>query len=1181
MWRRFRPRVRRRLVAIPVLILAAVAAVTALAGLAEPPSWLAWCPPWLSVTIAAVFGVLGTWWVGPWTAKREEAATQERGAVEQLRRHLGRQQTLPRMGDPSVRALAMGVHRAIPLADSLLATPVAADASRRVARSWRRLAASDKQGVGLDPELPTYVERDLGGEIGQWMREARNSGGFLVLVGDSSVGKTRLLYEVARKVLSDFYVLAPVPGGGAADGATLVNMLAEATFPLPKPGLIVWLDELQRFLEGPYQGLDSTPINAATIRRLLEAPTPVVLLGSLWPEHAIELRSRIQVTGDYGAINGNEGPSRARYPAAADVLNYWCLKEARLPSFSAAEQRLASIIADKDPRLAEALALTTSRFNVTEVLAGAPQQIIRYDEATIQQRAVLDAAIDAWRVGLRTPLTEKVLDAAARGYLATANPADTWLPPVLASLCQPEGSNAPLIELRDVTGRVVAGYIVADYLLQHGAAARRSQQLPTITWQAFMDHLSDAGDLARLTISAERRLLYCYAEPLYRRFAHDGDRYAAHRLADLLVKRNGPSQEVADAFQVLIDAGAQYTGESYGRRVYTNGETCESIMRRWCEEGHHDAAVAVLRAWADAGDRAAAEEWAKLLIEQDRTDHAAAIARTLVDIGEEHHAAWWFQELLIEQDRTDEALAVLRAMTDAGGAPAACLLEKEVHGQFRSHRARSLFGEEYFVEGWFDRLVHQDRSDEAMTLVRAIADAGGFWFQRDLADMLAEQGNIDELRARADKELAEVQFPDHFDPRLAQLLVEQGNIDELRARADAGSWAAARDLAQLLENQGNIDELTSRANADDEAAGRSLALRLYFQEDAVGLRARADVGDKWAAHTLTDLLVKLGRIDEAVLNQRTLAHTGDSLETKRLASVLLKQGESQEAASVLRAAADAGDKSAGADWAKLLIEQNRIDQATPIVKALAAYIGLHRVFEWIGRLTDQGRTEDALTVLLAIGDAGDPHSRYWAADKIVDTLVALDRTENAIEAMRTLADAGYGRVTDRLAKMLVELGDIERLQDRADAGDIAAAGALAELLAEQGDIEQLRARVEAHSWDWCAAGDLVQLLVEQGRLDELRARADGGHEWAAEKLAELLAEQGHLDELRARADAGDLRSASRLVRLLGKQDSLDDLCEEVNAGTYGADYEFIELLQRVGETDLAEHIQNFGLDPGE
>ena len=57
------------------------------------------------------------------------------------------------------------------------------------------------------------------------MGEAREQGGFLVLVGDSSVGETRLPYETVRKVLPDFSVLIPDVGESA-----LINSIAEPAF---------------------------------------------------------------------------------------------------------------------------------------------------------------------------------------------------------------------------------------------------------------------------------------------------------------------------------------------------------------------------------------------------------------------------------------------------------------------------------------------------------------------------------------------------------------------------------------------------------------------------------------------------------------------------------------------------------------------------------------------------------------------------------------------------------------------------------------------------------------------------------------------------------------------------------------------------------------------------------------
>ncbi|TKA08501.1 hypothetical protein [Actinacidiphila oryziradicis] len=291
----------------PVVILAAVAAVAALLVLEEPPPWLAWCPAWLGAVIVAVLGVAGTWWLEPWTARRQGAADEDQQAVDRLRRYLGRQQGLPRIGERGAGGLLLRVHEAIPL--DLPPEPAAGAKVLRRAGWLRRWSGPVRlSGEGPDPDLPAFVERDIGKQVCAWMRAASREGGFLVLVGNSSVGKTRLLYESARSELAGFVVLAPDLGDGA-----LVNVIADATFPLPK--LIVWLDELQRFLPGPYFVTDDqdshTAITAATVRKLLTADTPVVIVGTLWPQYATELRT---VQPDPASVG------QSRYPAAIDIL---------------------------------------------------------------------------------------------------------------------------------------------------------------------------------------------------------------------------------------------------------------------------------------------------------------------------------------------------------------------------------------------------------------------------------------------------------------------------------------------------------------------------------------------------------------------------------------------------------------------------------------------------------------------------------------------------------------------------------------------------------------------------------------------------------------------------------------------------------------------------------------------
>ena len=377
-------------------------------------------------------------------------------ARDELRQHLGRQGRPRRMDEVSPLALDV-VRPTISLLPPL--GPTAAHAERAIhprPRLYGFLPQPRRERAdgapSLDRDLPAFVSRDKGREIASWMSRASESGGFLVLCGDSSVGKTRLLYETARQVLPNFVVLVPGTGNGA-----LVNSISKAKLRRP-PKLIVWLDELQRFLDGPFLAPGSTRITANAVWRLLGAPTPVVVLGAMWREHARELTKL-----------DPDMPGRYCYPKAADILRDGRVRLEMLKTFSDEERDRAGKL--PDPRLK--VALDDPVYNVTEVLAGAPQLVARYELASEEQRAVLDAAIDARRLGIHALLPGTLLGALARGYLSTLHPDDSWQDPALAELARPDHATTPLILLLNQEKSEELGYTVADYLEQYGRQQRK------------------------------------------------------------------------------------------------------------------------------------------------------------------------------------------------------------------------------------------------------------------------------------------------------------------------------------------------------------------------------------------------------------------------------------------------------------------------------------------------------------------------------------------------------------------------------------------------------------------------------------------------------------------------------------------------------------------------------------
>src|SRR6266511_4281221 len=452
-------------------------------------------------------------------------------------------------------------------------------------------------------ELPAYVPRDLDADL-RTAITASERGGFVLLVGGSSVGKTRALFEAVRAVLPEWWLVHPDPADTDA-----VRALAAT----PTPRTVAWLDELQNYLTAP-GGLP-----AGLARGLVAAGT--VLVATLWPdEYAARAAPRTPDQPDSHA-NDRELLGLAHVIDVPDT-------------FSNAERRRAETLA-ADRRIRTAL--DTPDHGFTQVLAAGPELVRRWEQATDPYgKAVITAALDARRVEARDPLTRDLLAAAAPGYLtptqvATAPP--HWLDQALAyATTELRGAAATLTPVGTTIGEIT-GYTVADYLYQHSRRIRRCTPLPDAAWQALADH-GRPDDAYRLGNSAERRMRYQHAEAIYRRGADNGESRAAERLAKLLVEqgRIGELRERADAGDQLAAEGL-----------------CELLAK----QGHEGE----LRRRADTSYGWAACLLADLLAEQGRTDEAIAILRPRADAADEYGTAR-LADLLAEQGRTDEAVTI-------------------------------------------------------------------------------------------------------------------------------------------------------------------------------------------------------------------------------------------------------------------------------------------------------------------------------------------------------------------------------------------------------------------------------------------------------------------------------------------------------------------------------------------
>ena len=340
----------------------------------------------------------------------------------------------------------------------------------------------DEVSPGL-PDLPEYVPRDHDAELARRVRLAlAGHSTVAVLVGGSSAGKTRACWEVLKLLRGQapvwrlWHPISPSRPEAALDDLARIG-----------PRTVVWLNEAQEYLGAPGELGERV---AAGLRELLRDPSrgPVLVLATLWPSYWHELTTR----------PGERADPHAQARELLDGQGIPVPDAFALASL----QRLAQ---DGDPRL-KAAAAGAEDGQVTQFLAGAPELLARYRTAPPAARALIHAAMDARRLGMRQAIPLAFLEAAAPGYLTAKewDEADEdWLERALFYTATPcKGVRGPLTRIRsfpDAASTEPSGaqaYRLADYLHQHGRAIRAIDIPPPRFWAAAAAHATPADQSA-------------------------------------------------------------------------------------------------------------------------------------------------------------------------------------------------------------------------------------------------------------------------------------------------------------------------------------------------------------------------------------------------------------------------------------------------------------------------------------------------------------------------------------------------------------------------------------------------------------------------------------------------------------------------------------------------------------
>lgn len=494
-------------------------------------------------------------------------------------------------------------------------------------------------------DLPEYVGRDFDDELRKHISAGIERGCFVLLLGRSSSGKTRSLYEAVQVVAPNWPVVQPAGTG------EIVELLDG-----PRQKMIVWLDEMHRFL-----GADPRLTKEHVIRLL---HFPAIVVATLWPDDYLKRKTPRGLGAPAELENDRRLLELAEVVSVPDVLSG--------PELAEAER-----VAETDTRIR--FALDAKDAGLTQVLAAGPDLLHRWEQAPDPYaKAVISFAADARRLGVLSPMPEDAFESAIGGYLTSSqrvNRPPRWLADALAFGGQElHGAVSALTPVDDGQAGLLAGYVVADYVAQH---IRRTECPPRSAWETLISLAEDAEDLRRLAVAANARMRYCHEEEALRRlFELHG--VGVVELAGLLF-RSGREREAVDllrrhlrevpddrpAAARLDHAVALASRIDEVRTASADGdfEAGRRLAEMFVDGGEADA----LRARADAGSLLAEEDLAALLADRGAVDEL----RERADRGKQP-AADSLAELLATHGRTD----ALQARADAGDEAAARQLAK-------------------------------------------------------------------------------------------------------------------------------------------------------------------------------------------------------------------------------------------------------------------------------------------------------------------------------------------------------------------------------------------------------------------------------------------------------------------------------------------------------------------------
>ena len=849
------------------------------------------------------------------------------------------------------------------------------------------------------PKLPPYIERQHDRELRKTLDLSRERSQIVVLVSDSSTGKTRALWEAIRLLPPEWRLWRP------ADRQDLLRGLESGRL---APRTVIWLNETQRFLYSPGSPALGEEAAAALVRLLLDKRFgPVLVAGTLWRDHFMALSAVPS-----GSSSDPHGQARALLKGHILALP----EEFDTEALTAAQT--ASV---HDVRLAEAVRHAGLR--ISQFLAGARELVARYEAAPVEARALIDAAADALRLGNISALPQQFLRDAAVHYIPddhwrslSHERQETWFARALDYVQQPcRGVPGPLTSNRQPGqfASTVTRYRLADYLSRYISRARAYILPPAGFWVAAGDSIDDYESLITLANKARSR-------------GHLRDHA---RLRVIAATHSAPDSGFAGAFALF-----------YERSQVDDWHLAEIIAGLLAAHGRLDA-------WSELAGRRQ-HTWPD-------TDQAIRIGIRAND-----SASWNSLVFLAAQTRdTEGALKLAHAAAETGSPVwdslvSYCLALGDMETAKRAASAAANAGNS---EGWVavtQGYIENGYLEPAKHAALAAADAGSpnglaalarTWAQAHkwpaaiwAASAAAEAGSSQGWSWLADAQ--------QNSGNLAQAMIAW------QAAANAGDVAAWASVARLCVRARAWSSAARAAKSAIRAGDAMGWLWLAILRDLTGNSAGADsAASRAAAAGISEvwlILVRLRllRADGAAaeLAARHAAEHDNPDAWRHIAKMRLITGDRVEAAQAWRSAAEAGLPSGWGVVVRLSFEAGDEQGALHAAEAAAEAGWADGWVEAGPQLDSRGKPGDAEKAAQAAVRAGSrdgwiqlcmargQRGQYDAASEAATRARSSECWEWLI---RLLSSQGMARAVE-IARLAVERGHTASWQELATEFDI-------------------------------------------------------------------------------------------------------------------------------------------------